>query len=61
VQIVRSQRDRAPTPTNLDNVIKLSGFKPKTWYFGHHHRMDEWEIDGTAYSCCGLHGQYKVG
>ena len=61
VEIVRTQRDRAPTPTNLENVIRLSNFKPKMWYFGHHHRMNEWEIDGTTYSCCGLHGQYKVG
>ena len=60
VPIKRTQRHTSPTPTNLENIIKLSEHKPKVWYYGHHHTMDEIEAEGTLYSCCGLHGQYKV-
>jgi predicted phosphodiesterase len=60
VSIKRTQRDQAPTPRNLNNVLLHSSHKPKVWYFGHHHRMDEWEIEGVLFRCCGLHGQYKV-
>tara|TARA_Y100000310_G_scaffold341817_1_gene442286 strand:+ start:1099 stop:1782 length:684 start_codon:yes stop_codon:yes gene_type:complete len=59
VQIVRSQRKRAATPNNLENIIRLSDYSPARWYFGHHHSMDEYEVEGVRYICCGLHGQYK--
>ncbi len=61
VPIKRTQRDRAPTPRNLNNVLLHSGHSPDVWYFGHHHTMDEWDIDGVLFKCCGLHGQYKEG
>ena len=61
VPIDRTQRDKNPTPRNLENIVRLSDHKPQRWYFGHHHMMDEWEIDGVVYSCCGLHGEYKEG
>ena len=61
VYIERTQRDRAPTPRSLDNVLRYSSHKPSRWYFGHHHRMDEWNIDGVSFICCGLHGQHKEG
>ena len=59
VQIIRSQRKRAATPNNLENIIRLSDYSPARWYFGHHHSMDEYEVEGVRYICCGLHGQYK--
>jgi hypothetical protein len=59
VPIKRAQRHSNPTPKNLENIIKLSAHKPKVWYYGHHHTMDELEVDGVLYRCCGLHGQYK--
>tara|TARA_R110002020_G_scaffold50716_4_gene143088 strand:+ start:213 stop:899 length:687 start_codon:yes stop_codon:yes gene_type:complete len=61
VSIVRSQRDRSPTPTSLENILKHSDHKPSVWYFGHHHRVQDWDIEGTTFRCCGLHGQYVVG
>ena len=59
VPIKRAQRDTAPTPRNLENVLKHSSHKPSFWYFGHHHSMNDWVIDDVLFSCCGLHGQYK--
>jgi len=57
----RTQRYRSATPVNLENIIKLSNHNPARWYFGHHHSMDECEVDGVQYICCGFHGEYKEG
>lgn len=42
----------------LARIHELSDHKPKTWYFGHHHRLQEWFYNETMFKCCGLHGQY---
>lgn len=34
------------------------GYKPKRWYFGHHHQLKRWKVGGTKFFCCGLHGEY---
>ena len=59
VPIFRNGRDSNPTPRNLDNAFRLSEHKPARWYFGHHHRLEEWQIDETRFICCGLNGQWK--
>jgi hypothetical protein len=61
VKIAKINRDKNPTPINLSNIIKLSTHKPSRWYFGHHHVVDRWVINGTTYYCCGFHGQYIRG
>lgn len=58
VEIRRSERDAAPTPNGLYNALKNSEFKPKTWVFGHHHRVQTWTVEDTKFICCGLHGQF---
>ncbi len=60
VPIKRTQRDRSPTPRNLQNVLQHSAHKPSRWYFGHHHIMREWLIHGVSFECCGLHGEYVL-
>lgn len=60
VEIDRINRETAPTPRMLENVLKHSGHKPARWYFGHHHVKEEWRIDSTTFYCCGLHGDYIV-
>ena len=44
------------TPTNLDNVLRVSDHKPIWWLFGHHHQINSWDIDETHFVCCGLEG-----
>lgn len=61
VPIKRTQRDASPTPRNFENILRYSSHKPVSWYFGHHHTMDDWVIEDVLFSCCGLHGQYKAG
>lgn len=61
VPLYRTGRDRNQTPVNLENVLRVSSFTPKTWYFGHHHQHKSWKIEGTEFKCCGLHGEYFVG
>lgn len=58
VPIKRALRKSNTTVRMLDNAIKLSSHKPKRWYFGHHHRLEKWKIDGIKFYCCGLHGDY---
>ena len=58
VTLGRMNRDNSPTPRTLENVIKHSDYAPARWYFGHHHIKEGWDIEGTKFYCCGLHGDY---
>tara|TARA_B100000700_G_scaffold314480_1_gene401120 strand:+ start:106 stop:783 length:678 start_codon:yes stop_codon:yes gene_type:complete len=58
IKIDRLDRDTNPTPRNLQNVLDYCDHTPVRWYFGHHHMLESWEVDGVKFSCCGLHGQY---
>jgi predicted phosphodiesterase len=58
VNVNRHDRYKNTTPRSLENVLKHCDYTPSRWYFGHHHMLDSWEIDGIAFYCCGLHGQY---
>jgi len=58
VEIARLNRDFNSTPKNLQNVLDYCGYTPVRWYFGHHHVMQNWKVDGVEFCCCGLHGQY---
>lgn len=59
VPVRKRLRNAAPTPQGLEQVMRMSEHKPDRWYFGHHHIMEEWEIEGTKFYCCGLHGEYQ--
>jgi len=59
VPVCKDDRDAAPTPRNLENILKVGEHKPARWYFGHHHILDEWDISGTKFYCCGFHGEHK--
>lgn len=61
VEIQRMNRDRNPTPRIFQAAVKLSEFMPAHWYFGHHHVLQDWDIEGTKFHCCGFHGEYKEG
>ncbi|MHA2068543.1 MAG: metallophosphoesterase family protein [Candidatus Thorarchaeota archaeon] len=54
----RMRRNQSITPNTLETILKLSDYKPKRWYFGHHHKMKKWKVNGTKFFCCGLHGTY---
>ena len=61
VPMKRQGRNTDNTVRSLDNLTsatKQDGYKPRRWYFGHHHVLDKWKINGTKYFGCGLHGQY---
>ena len=58
VEIYRQGRESVPTPRNLDNVLKHCDHTPTHWYFGHHHLLQSWNINGLDFHCCGLHGQW---
>jgi len=58
VNVNRVDRYKNTTPRMLENVLKHCDHTPTRWYFGHHHMLDEWDIDGITFYCCGLHGQY---
>jgi len=58
VPIIRPGRDTSPTPRNLQNVLNYCDHTPEFWYFGHHHVVESWEIDGIKFWCCGLHGEF---
>lgn len=47
-------------PKNLETALKHSEWSPDLWFFGHHHMMKEWQIDGTKFVCCGLNGQHHI-
>jgi len=59
VDIQRINRDKNPTPRSLQAAVKLAEHKPVDWYFGHHHILQDWEIEGINFHCCGFHGEYK--
>lgn len=58
VPIYRSRRSSSHTPVMLENSLALSEHKPRRWYFGHHHVLNKWDIEGTKFYCCGFHGEY---
>jgi len=58
VNVNRADRYKNTTPRNLENVLKHCEHTPARWYFGHHHMLEQWDIEGTTFYCCGLHGQY---
>lgn len=58
VELYRMRRNQSITPTQLEAVYKISKHRPRRHYFGHHHMLNQWKIDGTKFLCCGLHGQY---
>jgi hypothetical protein len=58
VKLTRARRNHSITPNTLEDILKESGHKPKRWYFGHHHMLEKWKINGTKFYCCGLHGEH---
>lgn len=58
VKIYRQDRDDCSTVKNMENVYLMSEHRPEFHYFGHHHMLESWDIEGTKFSCCGLHGEY---
>lgn len=58
VQLYRVARDRDPVACGLESALAISEHKPRLWFFGHHHVLQKWDIEGTSFMCCGLHGDY---
>lgn len=58
IEIDRLDRDTNPTPRNLQNVLDYCDHTPASWYFGHHHMLQSWEVNEIKFQCCGLHGQF---
>lgn len=58
VELFRVRRNQSRTPNILERVYQLSKHRPRRHYFGHHHMLDKWKIDGTKFYCCGLHGEF---
>lgn len=57
---VKIYHDPNPSTTRdtLEQVWKHIDHKPKLWYFGHHHLLQEWEIQNTKFRCCGIEGHF---
>ena len=60
VSLFRKHRKIAVTPNRLEEILSSSEHSPSDWYFGHHHVLKSWSIDGVNFHCCGLHGQFKL-
>lgn len=58
VELYRMRRNQSITAGGLEAVYKMSKHRPRRHYFGHHHKFQQWEIEGTKFYCCGLHGQF---
>ena len=58
VGIWKYNRDRSPTPRNLDNIFNMCEHAPAYWMFGHHHMAERWGIKSTVFYCCGFEGDY---
>ena len=58
IEIDRIDRDTNPTPRNLQNVLDHCDHTPASWYFGHHHILQSWEVNGIKFQCCGFHGEF---
>ena len=58
IEIWKYNRNKSPTPKNLDNAFRLCEHKPDYWMFGHHHLVDDWVIGNTVFYCCGIEGDY---
>lgn len=52
-------RENQTTPRTLQRLLglMLPSFRPKRWYFGHHHLHQRFDVNGIAYFCCGLEGE----
>ena len=63
VPLHRYDRDTSnfPTRNTLQNIwLHFPDHPVKEWYFGHHHKLEEWKIDTTLFRCCGIEGQYWI-
>lgn len=58
VNMYRDSRDTDPVVRGLESALALSEHKPGHWFFGHHHRLERWDVDETTFGCCGLHGEF---
>lgn len=58
VDLYRMRRNESFTPGMLEKVYSLSSHRPRRHYFGHHHMLKKWKVDGTKFYGCGLHGEY---
>ncbi len=58
IDLHRADRTKSSTVRDLENTYLISEHRPEFHYFGHHHLLEEWKIDGTTFACCGLHGEY---
>lgn len=41
----------------FETISQITEHKPKRWFFGHHHDLEQTEKGKTTYHCCGLHGE----
>ena len=60
VQIRKLNRLSNPTPRSLEGIFRNCEHKPARWYFGHHHIIEKWNIDGTDFICTGMHGEWSA-
>lgn len=58
VPLFRVRRNQSYTPNMLEKVLRESKYQPDRWYFGHHHILEKWKINGTKFYCCGLQGKF---
>ena len=57
IDIWRIDNRESVTPKSLQKIFELTSHRPKAWLFGHHHILEEWNVDGTAFYCCGIEGE----
>jgi hypothetical protein len=54
----RINRDRDPVVCGLESALSISGHQPNYWFFGHHHYLERWDVEGTTFGCCGIAGDF---
>ena len=58
VSLFRQGRKSDNTSNMLQKVLNMSDHQPKKLYFGHHHLLDKWKVNGIKFYCCGIGGEY---
>tara|TARA_R110002126_G_scaffold47318_12_gene132521 strand:- start:4302 stop:5045 length:744 start_codon:yes stop_codon:yes gene_type:complete len=57
IDIYGDQRRGDPTAHGFKRILDMSTHRPKRWFFGHHHLLEEWASDYLfSFYCCGKDG-----
>jgi len=61
IEIYRVDNRNSVTPNTLQQIFDSIQHKPQTYFFGHHHILQDWNVNGTHFLCCGIEGEGWIG